>query len=494
MEIKMTGIAKSFGTNNVLKDVNITVKAGEVHALMGENGAGKSTLMNILVGIHKADTGSIIIDDCETAFASAIEAERFGIAFIHQELNIWPNLTLLENLYLMRPLKNKFGIIDKQAMLQEATAKCNELGIELPLLELAENCSVGQQQMTEILRVLMLDAKVVIMDEPTAALTERETKTLFETMRKLKSQGVAIVYISHRMEEVFSECDTITVMRDGHTILTCPIGEINVDQVVKAMVGRDISEFYPDRTITPSEVILEVKNVVPKNGSFQALNFNLRRGEILGVSGLMGAGRTEFMRAIFGVDAKSSGSIIYDGQELNIQKPKDAIAAGIAFITEDRKVEGLILEDSINSNIALPNLKTLASNGITNKNKLREFAVELTKKLGVKAHSVDLPASALSGGNQQKVVIAKWLGMKPNIIIMDEPTRGIDIGAKRDIYDLMNEITAMGASIIMVSSELPEVIGMSDRIMVIHEGRLAGIVDRQNATPEVIMNLATGGQ
>lgn len=494
MEIKMTGIAKSFGTNNVLKDVNITVKAGEVHALMGENGAGKSTLMNILVGIHKADIGSILIDDCETAFASAIEAERFGIAFIHQELNIWPNLTLLENLYLMRPLKNKFGIIDKQAMLQEATAKCNELGIELPLLELAENCSVGQQQMTEILRVLMLDAKVVIMDEPTAALTERETKTLFETMRKLKSQGVAIVYISHRMEEVFSECDTITVMRDGHTILTCSIAEINVDRVVKAMVGRDISEFYPDRTIMPSEVILEVKNVVPKNGSFQALNFNLRRGEILGVSGLMGAGRTEFMRAIFGVDAKSSGSIIYDGQELNIQKPKDAIDAGIAFITEDRKVEGLILEDSINSNIALPNLKTLASNGITNKNKLREFAVELTKKLGVKAHSVDLPASALSGGNQQKVVIAKWLGMKPNIIIMDEPTRGIDIGAKRDIYDLMNEITAMGASIIMVSSELPEVIGMSDRIMVIHEGRLAGIVDRQNATPEVIMNLATGGQ
>lgn len=494
MKIKMTGIAKSFGTNNVLKDVNITVKAGEVHALMGENGAGKSTLMNILVGIHKADIGSILIDDCETAFTSAIEAERFGIAFIHQELNIWPNLTLLENLYLMRPLKNKFGIIDKQAMLQEATAKCNELGIELPLLELAENCSVGQQQMTEILRVLMLDAKVVIMDEPTAALTERETKTLFETMRKLKSHGVAIVYISHRMEEVFSECDTITVMRDGHTILTCPIGEINVDQVVKAMVGRDISEFYPDRTITPSEVILEVKNVVPKNGSFQALNFNLRRGEILGVSGLMGAGRTEFMRAIFGVDAKSSGSIIYDGQELNIQKPKDAIDAGIAFITEDRKVEGLILEDSINSNIALPNLKTLASNGITNKNKLREFAIELTKKLGVKAHSVDLPASALSGGNQQKVVIAKWLGMKPNIIIMDEPTRGIDIGAKRDIYDLMNEITAMGASIIMVSSELPEVIGMSDRIMVIHEGKLAGIVDRQNATPEVIMNLATGGQ
>ncbi|WP_251442728.1 sugar ABC transporter ATP-binding protein [Veillonella intestinalis] len=493
MEIKMTGIAKAFGTNQVLKDVNITLKAGEVHALMGENGAGKSTLMNILTGLHKADAGTITIDGVNTTYTSPREAEKHGIAFIHQELNIWPNLSLLENLYLMQPKTNGLGMLNKQAMLQEAKAKCEEMKIELPLTKEAGLCSVGQQQMAEILRVLMLNAKVVIMDEPSAALTERETATLFRMMRQLKEQGVAIVYISHRMEEVFSECDVITVMRDGHTISTKAVTDTNVDEVVRDMVGRSIDEFYPDRSTMPEEVILTVNGLQPKDFS-HTISFDLHKGEILGVAGLMGAGRTEIMRAIFGIDSYDGGEIILNGKPLHFKKPEDAIKAGIAFITEDRKGEGLILDFSIGSNITLPNLKQVCPTHVLNKSKLFEFADTLSKKLGVKTQSVHLPASSLSGGNQQKVVIAKWIGLAPSIIIMDEPTRGIDIGAKRDIYDLMNELTSQGVSIIMVSSELPEVLGMSDRVMVIHEGAVAGILDRTNATPESIMNLATGGQ
>lgn len=493
MEITMSGIAKAFGTNQVLRDVDICLKAGRVHALMGENGAGKSTLMNILVGIHKADAGTIAIDGRETTFHSAREAELNGIAFIHQELNIWPNLTLLENLYLMRPKKTRFGIIDKQAMLKEATQMCEDMHIELPLQKEAGECSVGQQQMTEILRILMLDAKVVIMDEPTAALTERETETLFTMMKKLKERGVAIVYISHRMEEVFSECDDITVMRDGHSIVTCPIGDISIDEVVKAMVGRSIDEFYPERTTIPGDTVLSVENLSPI-GHFDPISFNLRKGEILGVSGLMGAGRTEIMRAIFGVDAHNGGTITLQGKELHLKKPEDAIKAGIAFITEDRKAEGLILDFSIASNITLPNLGHLCPSNIMHRDKMLSFSQDLSDRLGVKTQSVHLPVSSLSGGNQQKVVIAKWIGLSPSIIIMDEPTRGIDIGAKRDIYDLMNELTNQGVSIIMVSSELPEILGMSDRVMVIHEGSVAGILDRADATAESIMTLATGGQ
>lgn len=493
MEIVMSGIAKAFGTNQVLRDVSITLKEGEVHALMGENGAGKSTLMNILTGIHKADAGKITIDGAERTFPNPREAELNGVAFIHQELNIWPNLTLLENLYLMRPKRNKFGMLDKKAMLEEAQNTCRELGIELPLTTEAGLCSVGHQQMTEILRILMLDAKVVIMDEPTAALTERETATLFKMMRKMKARGVAIVYISHRMEEVFSECDTITVMRDGHTIITKPTAEISVDEVVRHMVGRSIDEFYPARTTTPGEVVMSVDNLKPE-GFDNEISFSLRKGEILGVAGLMGAGRTEIMRAIFGVDKHNGGTVTVNGSVLNCKKPEDAIKAGIAFITENRKSEGLILDFSIGSNITLPNLDEICPSHVLDKSKLNSFADELSKKLGVKTQSIHEPASSLSGGNQQKVVIAKWVGKKPSIIIMDEPTRGIDIGAKRDIYDLMNELTNDGVSIIMVSSELPEVLGMSDSVMVIHEGRVAGILDRCDATPESIMTLATGGQ
>ncbi|MGN0955146.1 sugar ABC transporter ATP-binding protein [Dialister sp.] len=493
MDINMIGICKSFGANKVLGGVNLHVRPGEVHALMGENGAGKSTLMNILTGIHKADAGTIMVDGKEVTFRNNKDAEEHGIAFIHQELNIWPNLSVLENLFLMNQPKTRFGTIDFKKMHEMAEAKCQEIGIELPLDEIAGECSVGQQQMTEITRSLMLDAKTVIMDEPTAALTERETDRLFEVMKKLKNRGVSIIYISHRMEEVFANCDTITVMRDGQTISSRPTEETNMDQIVGDMVGRVMSEYYPARTNVPGDEIFRVEGFT-QPGVFQDISFNLRKGEILGVAGLMGAGRTEIMRAIFGVDPHQSGKLFFEGKEIHIKNPRDAIRQGFGFITENRKTEGLILDFSIERNIALPSEERLAQSHVINDKKEFDFSSELSKRLGVKAQDISLPASTLSGGNQQKVVIAKWVGMHPKLLILDEPTRGIDIGAKKDIYDLMNELTAKGVSIIMVSSELPEVIGMSDRILVIHEGRAAGIVEHKDATQTRIMTLATGGE
>ena len=493
MDINMIGICKSFGANKVLGGVNLHVRPGEVHALMGENGAGKSTLMNILTGIHRADAGTIMVDGKEVTFKNNKDAEEHGIAFIHQELNIWPNLSVLENLFLMNQPKTRFGTIDFKKMREMAEAKCQEIGIDLPLDEIAGGCSVGQQQMTEITRSLMLDAKTVIMDEPTAALTERETDRLFEVMKKLKNKGVSIIYISHRMEEVFANCDTITVMRDGQTISSRPTEETNMDQIVGDMVGRVMSEYYPARTNVPGDEIFRVEGFT-QPGVFRDISFNLRKGEILGVAGLMGAGRTEIMRAIFGVDPHESGKLYFEGKEIHIKNPRDAIRQGFGFITENRKTEGLILDFSIERNIALPSEERLAQSHVINDKKEFDFSSELSKRLGVKAQDINLPASTLSGGNQQKVVIAKWVGMHPKLLILDEPTRGIDIGAKKDIYDLMNELTAKGVSIIMVSSELPEVIGMSDRILVIHEGRAAGIVEHKDATQTRIMTLATGGE
>lgn len=493
MEIELRNIHKAFGSNEVLKGVDLKLKSGEVHALMGENGAGKSTLMNILTGIHRQDKGQIFVDGKEISFKNPLEAEAYGIAFIHQELNIWPNLSILENLFLMHSVTNGMGILDFKAMRAMAEQKCREIEIELPLDMEAGECSVGQQQMTEIVRNLLLDAKVVIMDEPTAALTERETEKLFEVMRSLKKRGVAMVYISHRMEEVTQNCDTITVMRDGVSVATKPVKEYSMEQIVRDMVGRSITEFYPDRRNKPGEVLLEVKHF-EQPGVFHDINFNLRKGEILGVAGLMGSGRTEIMRAVFGVDPHAGGELVFKGEPLKITKPEDAIKAGLGFVTENRKTEGLILDFSILRNIALPSVDSFAQSGVINFNILNDFADKMAKKLGVKTSSLDLEAGALSGGNQQKVVIAKWVGRHPEVIIMDEPTRGIDVGAKRDIYELMNELTASGVSIIMVSSELPEVLGMSDRIVVVHEGRIAGELLHDEADQEKIMTLATGGQ
>lgn len=493
MQIQMNGIHKAFGTNQVLSGVDFDLREGEVHALMGENGAGKSTLMNILTGLHARDEGTILIDGKETYFGSPKEAELQGIAFIHQELNVWPDMTVLENLFIGREMSSPWGILKSKEMKALAKEQFKKLSVDIPLNSEAGECSVGQQQMIEIAKALLTDTKVIIMDEPTSALTEREIQKLFEVITSLKNEGVSIVYISHRMEEIFEICDRITVMRDGRTVDTKEIPHTNFDEVVKKMVGRELTERYPVRTPNPGEVVLEVEHASRK-GLFEDVSFQVRSGEIVGFSGLMGSGRTEIMRALFGLDHLDSGEIRMFGKKAVIRKPVDAVKLGIGFITEDRKDEGLILDFSVRDNMVLPSLSGFTSKGIISSQKEKAFVDALIKRLQIKTHTSDTAAGNLSGGNQQKVVIAKWVGIGPRLLILDEPTRGVDVGAKREIYQLMNELTGHGVAIIMVSSELPEVLGMSDRIVVVHEGHITGQLSKDEATQEKIMTLATGGQ
>jgi len=493
VRIEMKNIHKSFGANKVLDGVYFTLEPGEVHALMGENGAGKSTLMNILTGLHKKDNGKIVIDGKETDFQSPKEAEDAGIMFIHQELNIWPEMTVLENLFIGKEVTNKLGILNTKKMKALAKDIFKRLGMTLPLEQEAGLCSVGEQQMIEIAKALMTDAKVIIMDEPTSALTDREIQRLFQLMESLKKDGVSIVYISHRMEEIFTICDRITIMRDGKTVHTSPIKETNFDEVVKKMVGRELKDRFPERRPKPGKIVFEVKNLTRK-GYFENIHFSLRSGEILGISGLMGAGRTEIMRSLFGIDPLDEGEIFIDGQKVTIKNPYDAVRKHMAFATENRKEEGLILDFSIRENISLPNLFSLAPKGIVQSEEEEKFVDMMSKRLKIKTSSTEEAAGNLSGGNQQKVVIAKWIGIGPKVLILDEPTRGIDVGAKREIYQLMNELTDRGMGIIMISSELPEILGMSDRILVIHEGKIAGELQGKEADQETIMTLATGGK
>ncbi|MGD7050166.1 sugar ABC transporter ATP-binding protein [Rossellomorea marisflavi] len=493
MEIRMEHIHKAFGQNKVLEGVDVHIRGGEVHALMGENGAGKSTLMNILTGLHKKDQGTITIDGVEKTFDNPKQAEEFGIAFIHQELNIWPEMTVLDNLFINKEPITSFGLIQTQKMKAVAKKQFDRLAISIPLHKEAGKCSVGEQQMIEIAKALMTDAKVIIMDEPTAALTDREIEKLFDVIRSLKESGVSIVYISHRMEEIFTICDTITVMRDGRTVDTTPIPETNFNDVVRKMVGRELTDRFPERNSNPGATILEVKGLTRK-GVFENVSFQVREGEIVGVSGLMGAGRTEIMRTIFGLDGKYEGDILVAGKNVTVKNPNQAVELGLGFITEDRKEEGLILDFSIKDNIVLPSLFSFTKNGMIKDKQEEEFVELLIKRLTIKTESAMTSAKNLSGGNQQKVVIAKWIGIGPKVLILDEPTRGVDVGAKREIYQLMNELTDRGVAIIMVSSELPEVLGMSDRVIVIHEGRVSGEVTGKEATQEKIMTLATGGQ
>lgn len=493
MQIEMKGINKSFGTNQVLKDAGFLLNDGEVHALMGENGAGKSTLMKILTGVYTKDAGTIIVNGQEVSYKTLQEAEKAGIVFIHQELNVMFDLTVEENLFMGKEIKNKFGICNQKAMRQKAKETLDKLGVNISPSKVMSDLSVGQQQMIEICKALMVDAKVIIMDEPTAALTQSETKVLFEVIHSLREKGVSIVYISHRMEEIFELCDRITVLRDGSYIGTRNICDINMNDIVKMMIGREIGERYPKREVKIGKEVLKVSGLT-KKGVFEDINFSVKEGEVLGVSGLMGAGRTEIMQAIFGNLPYESGEIEIGGQKVVIKSPQAAIKNGIGFITEDRKTEGLLLEESIQTNVALANLDKISVNNVMlQKNKEDTLALKSIEELHIKCFGPQHECNNLSGGNQQKVVFAKWIYTEPKILILDEPTRGVDIGAKKEIYTIINELAAKGVAIIMVSSELPEVLGMSDRIMVIREGTLRGILNQEEANQENIMTLATGG-
>ncbi|MDG0858511.1 sugar ABC transporter ATP-binding protein [Staphylococcus equorum] len=491
--IKMEQIFKSFGQNDVLRGVDFEIDDGEIHALMGENGAGKSTLMKILTGVYKSDSGSVEENDEAIQFKNTKDAEQNGVSFIQQELNIWPNLTVLENLFLGKEETKFLGIVDNKKMKKQAKAIFKKLNINIDLNKEAGVLSVGMQQMLEISKALMQDSKVIIMDEPTAALTNNEIDILFEQIRKLKSEGVSFVYISHRMEEIFSISDRITVMRDGRSILTAATADTTNAKIVKAMIGRDLDNQYPDRHYTQDEeVVLSVKNLSSNEHKLNDIHFNLHKGEILGFSGLMGAGRSEIMRVLFGLD-KGRMQVKMNGQQLQINNPNQSIKQGLAFITENRKEEGLVLQDSILENISLPALKSFSKSGFLTQGSMEQYAEQMVQRLNIKGEKNDACVD-LSGGNQQKVVIAKWIATAPHVLILDEPTRGIDVGAKREIYQLMNELTERGMSIIMISSELPEIIGMSDRVAVVHEGNITGVLEKASLSEERIMTLATGGE
>lgn len=490
--IQMEQIHKSFGQNNVLMGVDFEIGDAEVHALMGENGAGKSTLMKILTGVHEADSGNIFENDEPLHFKNTKDAELNGVSFIQQELNIWPNLTVLENLFLGKEPTKFLGIIDTHTMKWQAKALFQKLNIDVDLNQMAGSLSVGMQQMLEISKALMQDSKVIIMDEPTAALTNTEIEVLFNQIRKLKSEGVSFVYISHRMEEIFNISDRITVMRDGRSILTSATEDTTTTEIIKAMIGRDLDHQYPSREYNQGATVLSVNELSSTEHKLKNIHFELHKGEILGFSGLMGAGRSEIMRVLFGLD-KGNMQVTLNDRVIYINKPDQAIRHGLAFITENRKEEGLVLQDSILENISLPALKSFSKSGFLTERSMNDYTEKMIQRLNIKGDKHDCCID-LSGGNQQKVVLAKWIATAPHVLILDEPTRGIDVGAKREIYQLMHELTERGMSIIMISSELPEIIGMSDRVAVVHEGNIAGILEKDDISEEHIMTLATGGK
>lgn len=492
MQIEMRGINKSFGGNAVLKNAGFVLDSGEIHALMGENGAGKSTLMKILTGVYTRDAGTVIVDGKEVRYKNPQEAEKAGIVFIHQELNVLFDLTVEENMFLGKEIKKSFGVCDKKAMRSEVKNILDRLGVVIDPGQRMNELSVGQQQMIEIAKALMVDARVIIMDEPTAALTQNETEVLFQVARSLREKGVSIVYISHRMEEIFDLCDRVTVLRDGEYIGTKRIDETDMNDLVKMMIGREIGERFPARDVHIGDVVFSVKGLTSP-GIFRDVSFDVHAGEVLGVAGLMGAGRTEIMQSVFGNLPLSAGTIRLDGKEIHNKSPQHAMKNGIGFITEDRKVQGLMLDQSIMKNIAIANLKSLATHGVMHKKPERELVRRGIEELDIKCTGPEHECENLSGGNQQKVVFAKWIYTDPKVLILDEPTRGVDVGAKKEIYGIINELAAKGVAIIMVSSELPEVLGMSDRIMVVREGLVRGILSKEEADQESIMILATGG-
>ena len=488
--IRMRGIHKSFGPVKVLEGVDFELLPGEVHALMGENGAGKSTLMKILTGIYAPDAGTLEVDGQPASIATPADAEKHGIAIIHQELNLIPALSVADNLFLGREIQ-RFGLLDHRAMTRRAMEWLARVGMErLDPATLVERLSVGQQQMVEIARALGQNARVLIMDEPTAALTEHETNTLFKLIRDLRAQGTGIVYVSHRMEEIFALCDRISVLRDGHFVGTRPVPGFAFDEVVKMMVGRTLDARFPTRTPNIGDVRLKVEHI--SGGMVRDVSFDLHAGEVLGVAGLLGAGRTELARLLFGLDKPSEGTITLDGKVVTPTSPNDAIQSGFGFVTEDRKAQGLVLDLSLRENVSLPRVPAHA--GLVDRASEKKQTRGLIEALKIRARDMELNVRALSGGNQQKVVLAKWLALKPRVLILDEPTRGVDVGGKAEIYHIINQLAEQGVAILMISSELPEVLAMSDRILVMHEGRATALLDGHGATQEAVMTAATGGK
>jgi ribose transport system ATP-binding protein len=489
--ILMKGITKEFPGVKALKSVDLNIYKGKIMALLGENGAGKSTLMKILTGVYEKTSGEIFLNGESVQIKNTREAQNMGIAIIHQELNLISNLSIGENIFLGREPVNSFGKIEWKKLYNASKLIMDRLGITERPETLVSKLSIGKQQMIEIAKALSLNAQVIIMDEPTGALTDKETSNLFKVIEELKSEGRSIVYISHRLKEIFQICDDVTILRDGQFIAEHPINEVNEDRIIELMVGRKLSEQYPRISCQTGDTLLEVKNLT--NSYVKDISFSIKSGEIVGLAGLMGSGRTELARTLYGIYGKESGEVLLKGKEVNIKSTGQAIQNGISYVSEDRKGNGVVLGLNIKENISLSVLQKLSGLfGIINKKKEADAALDSIRSMSIKTSGVTQLVKNLSGGNQQKVSLSKSLMTSPKILILDEPTRGVDVGAKKEIYDIINRFKQDGMSIIMISSEIQEILGMSDRIMVMHEGRISGCLDREKADQENIMRLAVG--
>jgi rhamnose transport system ATP-binding protein len=486
-------LSKSFGGVRVLHDVSIDLHAGEVHALVGENGAGKSSLTKIISGVYAADGGSILLDGQPVTIGSPLEARRHGIALIHQEPQVFPDLDVAENIFMGRlPRRGPFRMVDWPAAYRAAQEQLDALGMRIDPRAKMRNLSIAEQQMVEMANALSQNARVGIMDEPTASLTPSEVAELFRIVNQLRERGAAIVFISHRLEEVFAIADRITVLRDGELVHTSPVAELTTDALIRHMVGRSLGALFEKEAAAIGEEALRVEDLT-RDGLFTGISFDVRRGEIVGMAGLVGSGRTDVAHAIFGLDRPNRGRVFIAGRPVQIHSPREAIAHGLAYVPEDRQRHGLLLPLPIMQNVTLSVLREMARGGWLRPTRERATATAITGRLRLRgARDLDQPVGELSGGNQQKIVLAKWLLTRPRILILDEPTRGIDIGAKAEVHRLMSELAGQGLAILMISSDLPEVLAMSDRVFVWREGRLTGQFTRREATSEAVMAAATG--
>ncbi len=498
--LEMKAITKTFPGVRALDGVSFDLAAGEIHALVGENGAGKSTLIKILAGVypHPEYGGEIILDGSEQRFANVRESEKAGIAVIYQEMSLVKDLNVAENIFLGRAPR-RLGIINWEDLFSRAQKLLDDLHLEIDLRTPVRNLGIGQQQLVEIAKALSQNARILVLDEPTAALTDTEVETLFGILNALRARGVAMIYISHKLDEVFRISDRITVLRDGRTIATNVTSELDEPRVIAQMVGREVDHIFPEAKHERGEIVFEARNVTVEDPSVPGkllvddVGFAVRKGEVLGIAGLMGSGRTELLMAIFGAHAgRKSAEVLVNGKQIQMNSPSDAIKHGVGFVTEDRKRYGLVLDQTILRNMTLAGLRKLSGRFITDENAEAAAGERAAGELRIKAPSVFTVAGTLSGGNQQKVVLAKWLLTNPRVLFLDEPTRGIDVGAKQEIYAQINRLAESGLAIVLVSSELPEVLGLSDRVLVLHEGRVTGEFTRNEATPEAVMSCATG--
>jgi rhamnose transport system ATP-binding protein len=482
---------KSFGAVRALVDGSITLYPGEAHALLGENGAGKSTLVKILAGVHGADSGDLHIDGEAMSFNGPTASRAAGISIIYQEPTLFPDLSVAENIFMGRQQVGVGRRIDRPAMNRAATEIFTRLGVQLDPARIARGLSVADQQLVEIAKALSYNAHVIVMDEPTAALTTVEVARLFDVMATLRSQGAAVLFISHRIEEAFASCQRVTIMRDGRFVRTAPIDEVTVEDIIRSMVGRDLDALFPKTETAAGDVVLEVEHL-SRVGVFDDISFEVRRGEIVALAGLVGAGRSEVARAVFGIDRYTSGSVRISGRELPNGKPVAAMNAGVALVPEDRRQQGLVMDMGIDQNVALASLGRLHKFGLIRRASERKLAKTWAGRLQLKFSRMRNTVSTLSGGNQQKVVLAKWLARDPTLLMIDEPTRGVDVGTKAEVHRILDGLVADGMAVLMISSELPEILGMADRVIVLREGRITAELSRAEADEDSIMRAATG--